>query len=63
MKANISSITKCPLEDNKKDYTGLGSEVELDFHRENTALKFITGLNLSPKGILYLVFAMMLLAR
>ncbi|WP_244596009.1 hypothetical protein [Bartonella doshiae] len=41
-----------PLEDNKKDYTGLGSEVELDFHIENAALKFITGLNLSPKGIL-----------
>ncbi|WP_273722932.1 hypothetical protein [Bartonella sp. AU18XJBT] len=41
-----------PLEDNKKDYTGLGSEVELDFHIENAALKFIKGLNLSPKGIL-----------
>ncbi|WP_375642937.1 MULTISPECIES: TauD/TfdA family dioxygenase [unclassified Bartonella] len=41
-----------PLEDNKKDYTGLGSEVELDFHIENAALKFIRGLNLSPKGIL-----------
>ncbi|WP_375636187.1 MULTISPECIES: hypothetical protein [unclassified Bartonella] len=40
-----------PLEDNKKDYTGLGSEVELDFHIENAALKFIKGLNLSPKGI------------
>ncbi|WP_375660750.1 MULTISPECIES: hypothetical protein [unclassified Bartonella] len=40
------------LEDNKKDYTELGSEVELDFHTENAALKFITGLNLSPKGIL-----------
>lgn len=40
-----------PLEDNKKDYTGLGSEVELDFHIENAALKFITGFNLSPKGI------------
>ncbi|WP_245256856.1 hypothetical protein [Bartonella sp. DB5-6] len=40
------------LEDNKKDYTGLGSDVELDFHIENAALKFITGLNLSPKRIL-----------
>ncbi|WP_375667889.1 MULTISPECIES: hypothetical protein [unclassified Bartonella] len=39
-----------PLEDNKKDYTELGSEVELDFHTENAALKFITGLNLSLKG-------------
>ncbi|WP_244426384.1 hypothetical protein [Bartonella florencae] len=52
-----------PLKDNKKDYTGLGSEVELDFHIENAALKFITGLNLSPKGILLMVFAMMLMAR
>ncbi|WP_375671065.1 hypothetical protein [Bartonella sp. SD1336NMGDW] len=42
-----------PLEDNKKDYTGLGSEVELDFHIENTALKFITSLNLSPNGIFF----------
>ncbi len=42
-----------PLEDNKKDYTGLGSEVELNFHIENTALKFITSLNLSPKGIFF----------
>ncbi|WP_246054712.1 TauD/TfdA family dioxygenase [Bartonella massiliensis] len=41
-----------PLKDNKTDYTGLGSEVKLDFHIENAALKFITGLNLSPKGIL-----------
>lgn len=41
-----------PLENNKKDYTGWGSEVEFDFHRENAVLKFIKGLNLSPKGIL-----------
>ncbi|USP03386.1 hypothetical protein [Bartonella taylorii] len=52
-----------PLEENKKDYTGLGSEVELDFHIENAALKFITGLNLSPKGIFFLVFAMILMDR
>ncbi|WP_273788078.1 MULTISPECIES: hypothetical protein [Bartonella] len=42
-----------PLEDNKKDYTGLRSAVELDFHIENAALKFIRGLNLSPKGIFF----------
>lgn len=41
-----------PLKNTKKEYTGLGSEVELDFHIENAALKFITGLNLSPKGLI-----------
>jgi len=36
----------------KREYTGLGSEVELDFHVENAALKFMDGLDFSPLGLL-----------
>ncbi|WP_404456923.1 TauD/TfdA family dioxygenase (plasmid) [Virgibacillus necropolis] len=35
----------------KKEYTGLGSEVELDFHIENAALKFMGDRNYSPCGL------------
>lgn len=35
----------------KKEYTGLGSEVELDFHIENAALKFMGDRNFSPCGL------------
>lgn len=35
----------------KKEYTGLGSEVELDFHIENAALKFMGDNNFSPCGL------------
>ncbi|PRN03794.1 taurine catabolism dioxygenase TauD [Pseudomonas sp. LLC-1] len=36
----------------KGEYTGLGSDVELDFHIENAALKFMDGLNAYPLGLL-----------
>jgi hypothetical protein len=36
----------------KKEYTGLGSEFELDFHIENAALKFMGTNNFSPSGLL-----------
>ncbi|MFE7082939.1 TauD/TfdA family dioxygenase [Priestia megaterium] len=36
----------------KKEYTGLGSEFELDFHIENAALKFMGSNNFSPSGLL-----------
>lgn len=36
----------------KKEYTGLGSEFELDFHIENAALKFMGSNNFSPTGLL-----------
>lgn len=36
----------------KKEYTGLGSEVELDFHIENAALKFMGNMNFSPCGLI-----------
>lgn len=36
----------------KREYTGLGSEVELDFHIENAALKFMGDRNFSPCGLL-----------
>lgn len=38
-----------PYKETKNDYTGLGSEVELDFHIENSALNFLHQCeNLSP---------------
>lgn len=36
----------------KREYTGLGSEVELDFHIENAALKYMEDFNFSPLGLL-----------
>ncbi|XYG86693.1 TauD/TfdA family dioxygenase [Heyndrickxia coagulans] len=36
----------------KKEYTGLGSEVELDFHIENAALNFMGNMNFSPCGLI-----------
>jgi len=41
-----------PTNLHKKEFTGLGSEVELDFHIENAALKFIKNANFSPLGLL-----------
>lgn len=40
-----------PSVEAKKEYTGLGSEVELDFHIENAALKFMGDRNYSPFGL------------
>lgn len=40
--------------DTKRDYTGLGSEVELDLHIENAALKYIAEEDCSPRGLLLL---------
>lgn len=36
----------------KKEYTGLGSGVELDFHIENAALKYMGDRNFSPSGLI-----------
>ncbi|WP_206957097.1 TauD/TfdA family dioxygenase [Trinickia acidisoli] len=41
-----------PTRKSKGEYTGLGSEVELDFHIENAALKFMDDYNFSPLGLL-----------
>jgi L-asparagine oxygenase len=41
-----------PTKQAKREYTGLGSEVELDFHIENAALKFMDDYNFSPLGLL-----------
>ncbi|MEC3196179.1 TauD/TfdA family dioxygenase [Bacillus cereus] len=41
-----------PSVEAKREYTGLGSEVELDFHIENAALKFMGDKNFSPCGLL-----------
>jgi len=41
-----------PTKSAKREYTGLGSEVELDFHIENAALKFMEDFNFSPLGLL-----------
>ncbi len=48
----VNNLT--PQKNTKKDYTGLGSEVELDFHIENAALKFISEDDCSPRGIFLL---------
>ncbi|MFB8423855.1 TauD/TfdA family dioxygenase [Priestia megaterium] len=40
-----------PSLETKKEYTGLGSEVELDFHIENAALKYMGDRNFSPSGL------------
>jgi L-asparagine oxygenase len=41
-----------PTQNNKSDFTGVGSEVELDFHIENAALKCLEYYNFSPMGLL-----------
>lgn len=41
-----------PLQESKHDFTGLGSEVELDFHIENAALKHFSNCNFSPMGLM-----------
>lgn len=41
-----------PVPAHKNDFTGLGSKVELDFHIENAALKFMNNVNYSPLGLL-----------
>lgn len=45
----VNNLT--PERGKEKDYTGLGSDVELDFHIENAALKFVKDLDLSPTGL------------
>lgn len=41
-----------PVAEEKMVYNGLGSEVELDFHIENAALKFMGDFNFCPLGLL-----------
>lgn len=41
-----------PLKNAKKDFTGVGSAVELGFHIENSALRYMTSKNCSPKALL-----------
>lgn len=45
----VNNLT--PQQHTKHDYTGLGSEVELDFHIENAALKYMAEDDCSPQGI------------
>ena len=40
-----------PHKEHEKEYTGLGSGVELDFHIENAALKYHQDGNMSPTGL------------
>ncbi|RUR15413.1 hypothetical protein ELY21_14720 [Legionella sp. km535] len=48
----VNNLT--PQINTKYDYTGLGSEVELDFHIENAALQHISEDDYSPMGIFFL---------
>lgn len=41
-----------PTHESKNEYTGLGFDVELDFHIENAALKHLEQYNISPLGLL-----------
>lgn len=41
-----------PKREAKMEYTGLGFDVELDFHIENAALKHLEQFNVSPMGLL-----------
>ncbi|ETS32428.1 taurine catabolism dioxygenase TauD [Photorhabdus temperata] len=41
-----------PTHESKNEYTGLGFDVELDFHIENAALKHLEQYNVSPLGLL-----------
>ncbi len=45
----VNNLT--PQPGHEREYTGLGSDVELDFHIENAALKFVKDLNVSPMGL------------
>ena len=48
----VNNLT--PQVNTKYDYTGLGSEVELDFHVENAALQYLSEDDYSPLGIFFL---------
>ncbi|KTD55515.1 L-asparagine oxygenase [Legionella sainthelensi] len=48
----VNNLT--PQAQNKFDYTGLGSEVELDFHIENAALQYVAEDDYSPSGLFFL---------
>jgi L-asparagine oxygenase len=48
----VNNLT--PHKDNAKDYTGLGSDVELDFHIENAALAHMPEGDTSPMALLLL---------
>ena len=48
----VNNLT--PQKETKMDYTGLGSEVELDFHIENAALRFMSEDDCSPIGMFLL---------
>lgn len=48
----VNNLT--PQATTKYDYTGLGSEVELDFHIENAALQYIGEDDYSPMGIFFM---------
>lgn len=48
----VNNLT--PQANTKFDYTGLGSEVELDFHIENAALQYISEDDYSPVGLFFL---------
>lgn len=48
----VNNLT--PQTNTRFDYTGLGSEVELDFHIENAALQYVSEDDYSPSGIFFL---------
>lgn len=48
----VNNLT--PQKNTAFDYTGLGSQVELDFHIENAALRFMSDDDCSPMGMLLL---------
>ncbi len=48
----VNNLT--PQINTKYDFTGLGSEVELDFHIENAALQYLSEDDYSPLGIFFL---------
>jgi hypothetical protein len=48
----VNNLT--PQKETKRDYTGLGSEVELDFHIENAALNYMSEDDCSPMALLLL---------
>lgn len=45
----VNNLT--PQKNSKNEYTGLGSEVELDLHNENAALKYMSLDDCSPAGM------------
>jgi hypothetical protein len=48
----VNNLT--PQKDRNMEYTGLGSEVELDYHIENAALRFLSEDDCSPLGLFLL---------